>query len=171
MSCLDKLYIVCAYRAFKALAYKRYQHVPIYLEWAPANIFSADAPRLQPGIKAVPETAATTAASGSATTVDTVDSVSAAALPDIEDAETSTIYVKNLAFATGSVSIKVHVPCKSLLNSLQHCSVRLTGWASTTAAAVSVSERHHCHGKHCKQVLTHHTGVVSSGPCITFLQR
>ena len=30
-----------ARRAFKALAYKRYQHVPLYLEWAPKGIFSS----------------------------------------------------------------------------------------------------------------------------------
>ncbi|MEW5307701.1 MAG: hypothetical protein WDW36_010079 [Sanguina aurantia] len=30
--------------AFKALAYKKFQHVPLYLEWAPAHIFEVDAP-------------------------------------------------------------------------------------------------------------------------------
>ena len=33
-----------ARRAFKSLAYKRFQNVPLYLEWAPAGIFNADAP-------------------------------------------------------------------------------------------------------------------------------
>lgn len=33
-----------ARKAFKALAYKRFQNIPLYLEWAPANIFGADAP-------------------------------------------------------------------------------------------------------------------------------
>ena len=33
-----------ARRAFKGLAYKRFQHVPLYLEWAPADVFSAPAP-------------------------------------------------------------------------------------------------------------------------------
>lgn len=33
-----------ARRAFKSLAYKRFQSVPLYLEWAPAGIFNADAP-------------------------------------------------------------------------------------------------------------------------------
>ena len=86
-------------RAFKALAYKRYQHVPIYLEWAPANIFAADAPKLQADFQAaLPSGAAATAADGAAPAV---VSTPAVALPDTEDAETSTIYVKNLAFATG----------------------------------------------------------------------
>ncbi len=26
--------------AFRGLAYKRFQHVPLYLEWAPADIFT-----------------------------------------------------------------------------------------------------------------------------------
>lgn len=30
--------------AFRGLAYKRFHHVPIYLEWAPSNIFKAPAP-------------------------------------------------------------------------------------------------------------------------------
>ena len=33
-----------ARRAFKSLAYKRFQNIPLYLEWAPAEIFNADAP-------------------------------------------------------------------------------------------------------------------------------
>ncbi len=33
-----------ARRAFKSLAYKRFQNIPLYLEWAPAGIFNADAP-------------------------------------------------------------------------------------------------------------------------------
>lgn len=37
---------VCRYRrrAFKALAYTRFQRVPLYLEWAPAQVFSRPAP-------------------------------------------------------------------------------------------------------------------------------
>ena len=33
-----------ARRAFKALAYKRFQAVPLYLEWAPKGIFAPGAP-------------------------------------------------------------------------------------------------------------------------------
>ena len=39
-----------ARRAFKSLAYKRYQHVPLYLEWAPKGIFSTPPP--PPGARA-----------------------------------------------------------------------------------------------------------------------
>ena len=34
-----------ARKAFKGLAYKRYKHVPIYVEWAPEGIFRDDAPK------------------------------------------------------------------------------------------------------------------------------
>ncbi len=30
--------------AFRGLAYKRFQHVPLYLEWAPADIFTTKVP-------------------------------------------------------------------------------------------------------------------------------
>lgn len=42
-----------ARRAFKGLAYKRFQHVPLYLEWAPADIFSAPAPARMVGAATV----------------------------------------------------------------------------------------------------------------------
>jgi multiple RNA-binding domain-containing protein 1 len=34
--------------AFRKLAYKRFQHVPLYLEWAPADVFTVRA--LHPGV-------------------------------------------------------------------------------------------------------------------------
>ncbi|CAN0483703.1 unnamed protein product, partial [Discosporangium mesarthrocarpum] len=30
-----------ARKAFKRLAYKRFQHVPLYLEWAPVKVFDS----------------------------------------------------------------------------------------------------------------------------------
>tara|TARA_B110000977_G_scaffold17463_1_gene21213 strand:+ start:696 stop:1292 length:597 start_codon:yes stop_codon:yes gene_type:complete len=36
-----------ARKAFKGLAYKRYKHVPIYVEWAPVGIFVSDAPTVR----------------------------------------------------------------------------------------------------------------------------
>ena len=51
-----------ARRAFKALAYKRYQHVPLYLEWAPKGIFSSPpAPRAAAAGKGAAVAAATAA--------------------------------------------------------------------------------------------------------------
>ena len=99
-------------RAFKSLAYKRYQHVPIYLEWAPANIFRADAPKPRQPLALPLPTPAAAAAPGTnsapeaaAAAVDAAAATAAVVLPDVEDTESSTIYVKNLAFATGAVSV------------------------------------------------------------------
>ena len=99
-------------RAFKSLAYKRYQHVPIYLEWAPANIFRADAPKPRQPLALPLRIPAPAAASGTgsapeaaAAAFDAAAATAAVVLPDVEDTESSTIYVKNLAFATGAVSI------------------------------------------------------------------
>ena len=98
-------------RAFRSLAYKRYQHVPIYLEWAPANIFRADAPKpTQPMALPLRTSAPAPAAAGqdraaapaaASEAVDNTAAAAAAVLPEVEDSESSTIYIKNLAFATG----------------------------------------------------------------------
>ncbi len=99
-------------RAFKSLAYKRYQHVPIYLEWAPANIFRADAPKPRQPLALPLPTPAAAAAPGTnsapqaaAAAADAAAATAAVVLPDVEDTESSTIYVKNLAFATGAASV------------------------------------------------------------------
>jgi hypothetical protein len=99
-------------RAFKSLAYKRYQHVPIYLEWAPANIFRADAPKPKQPLTLplrIPAPAAASdtgsAPEAAAAAVDAAAATAAVVLPDVEDTESSTIYVKNLAFATGASSV------------------------------------------------------------------
>lgn len=86
--------------------------MPIYLEWAPANIFRADAskptqPLALPLRSSAPAAAAAAAqdrAAAPAAASEAVDNTAAAAaavLPEVEDSESSTIYVKNLAFATG----------------------------------------------------------------------
>ena len=84
-------------RAFKALAFKRYQHVPVYLEWAPKDIFRPDAPK--PAILGLHAPGASLAG-GSAQPSEAA--VVAQLTPDAEDADTSTIFVKNLAFSTGA---------------------------------------------------------------------
>lgn len=115
--------------AFRTLAYKKFNHVPLYLEWAPAGIFTAEAPTLDAngplsaaaGAKAANRAAekaaraerkaaaaaaadaaaAATAAAADVTAGDAVDDGSA-------DNETPTIFVKNLAFATSDASLKKH---------------------------------------------------------------
>lgn len=51
--------------AFRSLAYKPFQHVPLYLEWAPAGIFTEEAPR-RTREEAAAATAAAEAAAGAA---------------------------------------------------------------------------------------------------------
>ena len=81
--------------------------MPIYLEWAPANIFRADAPKAGalPGKAPKPKPAelanAPEAADVAGNEPDGAAAAAAAVLPEVEDSESSTIYVKNLAFATG----------------------------------------------------------------------
>lgn len=102
--------LLLLFRAFKALAYKRYQHVPIYLEWAPAKIFRADAPkagalgRLAPSAPAAQLANAPAAADVAGNAAESEAAAATAVLPEVEDSDTSTIYVKNLAFATGTVA-------------------------------------------------------------------
>ena len=99
-------------RAFKSLAYKRYQHVPIYLEWAPANIFTADAPKPGAISRMAPSSqpaqlanAPPAAADVTHSAADGAAAAASAVLPEVEDNESSTIYIKNLAFATGMADI------------------------------------------------------------------
>lgn len=115
-------------RAFKALAYKRYQHVPIYLEWAPANIFRADAPkasgalaRLGPSAPAAQLANAPAAADVGGNAAGNEAAAAAAALPEVEDNDTSTIYVKNLAFATGKLGQVLNPGCPMSLLHLECC--------------------------------------------------
>ncbi len=86
--------------------------MPIYLEWAPANIFRADAPKPRQPLALPLRSPAPAAAPGNASApeaaaaaVDAAAATAAVILPDVEDTESSTIYVKNLAFATGAVSV------------------------------------------------------------------
>lgn len=74
-----------ARKAFRSLAYKKYQHVPLYLEWAPLKVFNKDAKKpAKEGEKGIKKTDA---------------------VPDVNDDENAadannTIWVKNLSFAT-----------------------------------------------------------------------
>ncbi|KAK9825631.1 hypothetical protein WJX81_001303 [Elliptochloris bilobata] len=113
-----------ARRAFRALAYKRLHHVPLYLEWAPAGVFAAAppaagvrvsvkdrdggaAPTLAAAGKEEEEEGRTAAAAAAAADAardgggDGDDDVAAAG-------ESATIYVKNLAFGTARGALAAH---------------------------------------------------------------
>ncbi|PRW58148.1 Multiple RNA-binding domain-containing 1 [Chlorella sorokiniana] len=122
-----------ARRAFKSLAYKRYQHVPLYLEWAPKAIFSSPPPpRSAPAAAAAaskpasgaaaaaaaPAAPAVAAGKGAKASKAKAGSVAAAA-PEAElltglaeaqaeEAESSSIFVKNLAWGTEEAALRSH---------------------------------------------------------------
>ena len=114
-----------ARRAFKALAYKRYQHVPLYLEWAPRGIFSAPPPpRPAAAAAAAAAKGSTTAAAAAAPTAAAAggkaggkaakpaaaeaELLTGLAEAQADEAESSTIYVKNLAWATAEAALRAH---------------------------------------------------------------
>lgn len=78
-----------ARKAFRSLAYKKYQHVPLYLEWAPVKVFTKPAPAASAEKKGIKRTA---------------DGVVPDLLDGADDGTTeaanNTICVKNLNFST-----------------------------------------------------------------------
>jgi multiple RNA-binding domain-containing protein 1 len=99
-----------AKRAFRTLAYKRCHHVPLYLEWAPAGIFTPGAPSL--GLSA-PESSHP---GNKESTTPVLDSTVVAGLVDAENDEAATgeggpareLYVKNLNFETRDPALRAH---------------------------------------------------------------
>ncbi|KAG1656825.1 hypothetical protein FOA52_008459 [Chlamydomonas sp. UWO 241] len=110
--------------AFKAIAYKKYQHVPLYLEWAPKDIFStpppdkpkasaasskkaaaalakASAASKQPDAKAKEDPKAGGARGGAAAAADDGGD-------DGDGATVASIYVKNLAWGTADAGLRKH---------------------------------------------------------------
>ena len=81
--------------AFKRLAYRRFKHVPLYLEWAPAGGKRKAAP------KAAPAPAPAPAEAREAFVADDEDRQEEATLP-------TTVFVKNLNFKTSSDALKEH---------------------------------------------------------------
>jgi multiple RNA-binding domain-containing protein 1 len=110
--------VCCHYNrsAFRGLAYKKYQHVPLYLEWAPKNIWEGDpaaaaaaAAKRKAATSQLPQAPATAAAAAG------VAGAAADAGVEAEDGEqgateqlNSCIYVKNLNFGTTDAAFKKH---------------------------------------------------------------
>jgi multiple RNA-binding domain-containing protein 1 len=115
-----------ARKAFKGLAYKRYKHVPIYVEWAPEGVFTEDAPAA--GARATSKGAgAGNAGGGGAGVTPRVDgggrgaaaaaareAVAAAATgADADgtgtgDEEATQLFVKGLSFQTSEAGLRAH---------------------------------------------------------------
>ena len=111
-------------QAFKSLSYKRYQHVPLYLEWAPADVFSGPpaapkpaAPRLRqcphqlqslpweshPCLRPAADATQKVTLPGKATS----EALTAGADADAS-IDSSTIFVKNLSFKTVDAGLTAH---------------------------------------------------------------
>jgi multiple RNA-binding domain-containing protein 1 len=107
--------------AFKGLAYKRYQSVPLYLEWAPSSVFNrplASQPQEEERKDAQlgdssrlvsPSTIKRRSDErGDAAAVDVMAELATAASAD-EAVATTTIYVKNLSFESDETALTAHV--------------------------------------------------------------
>ncbi|XP_012519017.1 PREDICTED: probable RNA-binding protein 19 isoform X2 [Propithecus coquereli] len=111
-----------ARKAFRQLAYSKFHHVPLYLEWAPVGVFSSAAPHekepqdapseaAEKG-KVEPEAVPDSEAPGKKPTEGGVD-VSSAKMEDEEEEEEEeeslpgcTLFIKNLSFDTTEETLK-----------------------------------------------------------------
>lgn len=94
-----------ARKAFKTLAYKRYQSVPIYIEWAPAGVLSAPPPAPKAAPKAA-EKAPAPEKAAAARPEEVAAELAAAAGDDALDS--ATVYVKNLSFKSEDAGLRAH---------------------------------------------------------------
>uniref|UniRef100_A0A6Q2Z0X9 RRM domain-containing protein n=1 Tax=Esox lucius TaxID=8010 RepID=A0A6Q2Z0X9_ESOLU len=95
-----------AKRAFTRLAYSKFQHIPLYLEWAPIGVFSAPVPSKT--LQSVPEP-----------TSKTTEQEEEEAEEEEEEAEAgSTLFIKNLNFTTTEETLResCFVPVGRLLS-------------------------------------------------------
>lgn len=94
-----------AKRAFKGMAYKRYKRVPIYLEWAPANVLSDEE---------LVRRRAVAAEADAAIKAKEVAAAAAKAKEDEEDAEADSHTVKPAVQADGEVEVSHTLFVKNL---------------------------------------------------------
>lgn len=94
-----------ARKAYQKLAYKNFKHVPLYLEWAPSNIFD--------GNKVAETTENIVNNNEEQTKIENAENNNE--LPE----EDTTIFVKNLNFSTDDEKLKQHFSTKGRLYSAQ----------------------------------------------------
>ncbi|KAI8464255.1 MAG: hypothetical protein J3K34DRAFT_380531 [Monoraphidium minutum] len=100
--------------AFKALAYKKYRHVPLYLEWAPRDVWGRPPPAAAPAAAAAAaKPAAAAAAQEQGQQQGGAATAAAAAEEGGDDGDggggpTGSIYVKNLNFTTTDAALAKH---------------------------------------------------------------
>lgn len=104
---------VHARAALKGLAYRRYHHTPLYLEWAPLNVVKRT-------VDDVSEKERST--SKSKASVDQIKSVEHTEGAD-NDESFSTLYVKNLSFSTTEDMIRDHLNKHGLVEGVRAISL------------------------------------------------
>ena len=99
-----------ARKAFKGLAYKRYKHVPMYVEWAPHGIFSDDAPRRSAtaGGSAPRADAGPGARAGPGGSPGEEEDAEEGEEEEDGDEEASRLFVKGLSFQTSDAALRAH---------------------------------------------------------------
>lgn len=115
--------------AFKGLAYKRFKDAPLYVEWAPEDVFSTPAPAQQQ----IPETSVQTPGGAA---VAAAAARRAAEVAGIEEESSTTVFVKNLMFGTSDEKLKQHFA---------------SGKGGTSLRAVRVARRQGKNGKMLSQ--------------------
>jgi len=104
--------------AFKGLAYRRYKHTPIYLEWAPLGVIdrskataAAAVAKVGAKTKGAGEGESTAAAASAVAATKSKKSKSEAATADDDDDGESfaTLFIKNLSFATDEAALREHI--------------------------------------------------------------
>jgi multiple RNA-binding domain-containing protein 1 len=95
--------------AFSGLAYKRFQHVPLYLEYAPRDIFTSSAASIREPPAPATDAALLQDSAPRPAGTPAVEQVTSNTLLDNTDddaAEAASVYVKNVAFATSQETLR-----------------------------------------------------------------
>lgn len=105
-----------AKKAFTKLAYTQFKHVPLYLEWAPENVFLKSAEKNVEPTKRIEESEPVMAKESHNSRKDSKEEikndnvVKESALNDVDEAEEpendTTLFVKNLNFRTTDAELK-----------------------------------------------------------------
>ena len=108
-----------ARQAFKSLAYKKYKHVPLYLEWAPLDIINKNHPNLNSNTSKNQQTTSTAVGDNTKQLVQSVPADGSSQQASTEDVaeetlqesegDFSTLYVKNLNFSTSESDLRAHL--------------------------------------------------------------
>ncbi|CAG9561814.1 unnamed protein product [Danaus chrysippus] len=107
-----------AKKAFSKLAYSQYKSAPLYLEWAPENVFVKDAKIETAPDKETSDVNKTEAESSEETSVKEPETKIVEETPDEQPENDTTLFVKNLNFKTTEETLKSHFSTCGKLHSV-----------------------------------------------------